>query len=113
MLHGPEVRRGVTGGGVVAAANVPALLADPQVHPVVAAGGQTVLAARGRWNDVGDPVEMSADSHRSFPSSGGCFRCRQLGRDQVGAPAEASRALVVGAGEKFENGPGRLRRAPN
>ena len=47
------------GGRAVAAADVAALLAHPQVHPP-AAGAQAVLAPVGRRLDDGDGVEVCA-----------------------------------------------------
>jgi hypothetical protein len=45
---------------VVAASDVTAFLADPQMHPVPVALGEAVLATPGRGRDIADPVEMRA-----------------------------------------------------
>src|SRR5690606_10020670 len=54
---GAEVGRGVPVGRAVAAADVPAGLADPQVEPAIA-GAQAVLAAVRRGLHVADGVEV-------------------------------------------------------
>ena len=60
MLGFAEVLRGVAVGRIIAAPDVTALEAEPQVHPLVAAH-QTFLAAIGRLRvDVADLREMLA-----------------------------------------------------
>jgi hypothetical protein len=55
MVSGLEVRGGVSTRRVVATTDVPADLAEPQVHPIVKALCQTVLAsvgAREGWGEI-------------------------------------------------------------
>jgi len=55
MVRGLEVRGGVPTRRVVATTDVPADLAEPQVHPIVKALCQTVLAsvgARDGWREI-------------------------------------------------------------
>src|ERR1700733_10894430 len=67
MVLGPEVGSGVAIRRAVAAADVPAGHAHPQVHPP-AAHAQTVLAAIARWGHLGHRVEMGT----------GCSHVRSL-----------------------------------
>src|SRR4051794_3544644 len=55
-----EVAGGVAPRRAVAAADVTTGLADPQVHPVTAAGGEAFLAPPRRRCDGTDPVEVGA-----------------------------------------------------
>ena len=63
MAAGPLVRRGVAPRRAVTAAHVTTGLAHPQVHPVVVARGEAVLAARRGRRDVQDLVEVAAGVH--------------------------------------------------
>src|SRR3712207_4849477 len=66
VFGGREMRGGVAVGGLVAAADMPAGHAHPQVNPAVA-GAEALLAAVAAWLHVGNPVEM-----RTGVSHGAC-----------------------------------------
>ena len=66
-----EMLGGVLARRLIAAADVPALLADAQMDPVVPAGGEALDAAGSRGRDVVDLVEVGADGPAQFPASFG------------------------------------------
>ena len=62
-----EVGGGVSVGRVVAASDVPACHASPQVHPL-ATDSKTVLASIRRWRDIGnDGVDVRTNFVRHLP----------------------------------------------
>ena len=56
-----EVDRGMFQGRVVAAPDMPAFLADTQVHPIVPSEGKAVDTTGSRWRHILDLVKMPAD----------------------------------------------------
>jgi hypothetical protein len=64
MLGAVEMRRRVAMGRLIAAADMAAGSADPQVEPG-GADPQAILAALGTWPDVSDPAGMGAGRHGS------------------------------------------------
>ena len=69
MLRRIEVRGGVFARRVVTAADMPALLAEPEVQPIATTGGKAVLAAIGLdvgRSEVGREV-ATFDGHGDSP----------------------------------------------
>ena len=61
----PEMRGGVLVLRAVAATDMPAGHAQPEVEPCIP-GAQAVFAAVGAWRDHLELIEMCASSHRAF-----------------------------------------------
>src|ERR1700680_2257087 len=91
MRDGPEVPRRVLSRGAIAAADVPAFLADAQVNPVMPAGGEAVDAASAGRNDIENLIQMRTGV--SHPSSSPADH----GTEAVGGGA----ATCVSAGPQF------------
>jgi hypothetical protein len=69
MGRGAIVPGRVLAGGVVAAPDVPALLAYAQMHPVMPPHGQALDAARTRWDYIFDVIEVPARFDHESPQS--------------------------------------------
>jgi hypothetical protein len=69
MPDGSEVPRRVLSRRAVAAADVPAFLADAQVDPVVPARSETLDTSRPGWDDIENVIQVSTGVNHAIISA--------------------------------------------